>query len=68
MPVGRLVRTGLVGGIVVIYVALVGLLAKVAEINLIGTQVTGARAVLVFVPFLVGVHRGASARRRRTRS
>ncbi len=36
MPVGRLVRTGLVGGIVVIYVALVGLLAKVAEINLIG--------------------------------
>ena len=46
MPVGRLVRTGLVGGIAVIYVALVGLLAKVAEINLIGTQVTGARAVL----------------------
>ena len=53
MPVGRLVRTGLVGGIVVIYVALVGLLAKIAEINLIGTQVTGARAVLLFVPFLV---------------
>jgi branched-chain amino acid transport system permease protein len=53
MPVGRLVRTGLVGGIAVIYVALVGLLAKVAEINLIGTQVTGARAVLAFVPFLV---------------
>jgi branched-chain amino acid transport system permease protein len=53
MPVGRLVRTGLVGGIAVIYVALVGLLAKVAEINLIGTQVTGARAVLLFVPFLV---------------
>jgi branched-chain amino acid transport system permease protein len=53
MPVGRLVRTGLVGGIAVIYLALVGLLAKVAEINLIGTQVTGARAVLVFVPFLL---------------
>ena len=53
MPVGRLVRTGLVGGIAVIYVALVGLLAKVAEINLIGTQVTGARAVMLFVPFLV---------------
>ena len=53
MPVGRLVRTGLVGGVVVIYVALVGLLAKIAEINLIGTQVTGARAVLLFVPFLV---------------
>ncbi len=53
MPVGRLLRTGLVGGIVVIYVALVGLLAKIAEINLIGTQVTGARAVLLFVPFLV---------------
>ena len=53
MPVGRLLRTGLVGGIAVIYVALVGLLAKIAEINLIGTQVTGARAVLLFVPFLV---------------
>ena len=53
MPVGRLLRTGLVGGIIVIYVALVGLLAKIAEINLIGTQVTGARAVLLFVPFLV---------------
>jgi branched-chain amino acid transport system permease protein len=52
MPVGRLVRTGLVGGVVVIYIALVGLLAKTAEINLIGTQVTGARAVLLFVPFL----------------
>jgi branched-chain amino acid transport system permease protein len=53
MPVGRLLRTGLVGGIIVVYVALVGLLAKIAEINLIGTQVTGARAVLLFVPFLV---------------
>jgi len=53
MPAGRLLRTGLVGGIVVIYIALVGLLAKIAEINLIGTQVTGARAVLLFVPFLV---------------
>ena len=52
MPVGRLVRTGLVGGVVVIYIALVGLLAKTAEINLIGTQVTGARVVLLFVPFL----------------
>ena len=52
MPVGRLVRTGLVGGSTVIFVALTGLLAKVAGINLIGTQVTGARAVLIFVPFL----------------
>jgi len=53
MSVGKLLWTGLIGGIVVIYVALVGLLAKIAEINLIGTQVTGARAVLLFVPFLV---------------
>jgi branched-chain amino acid transport system permease protein len=53
MPVGRLVRTGIVGGIAVVFVALTGLLTKVAEINLIGTQVTGARVVLMFVPFLV---------------
>ncbi|MGZ5306363.1 MAG: branched-chain amino acid ABC transporter permease [Actinomycetota bacterium] len=54
MPVGRFVRTGLVGGTVLLFVALTGLLAKVAEINLIGTQVTGARVLLMFAPFLAG--------------
>jgi branched-chain amino acid transport system permease protein len=52
MPVGRLVRTGLVGGIASLFVAMTGLLAKVAEINLIGTQVTGARVLLALSPFV----------------
>ena len=52
MPVGRLVRTGLVGGIATLFVALTGLLAKVAEINLIGTQVTGARVMMALSPFI----------------
>jgi branched-chain amino acid transport system permease protein len=52
MPVGRLIRTGLVGGIASLFVAMTGLLAKVAEINLIGTQVTGARVLLVLSPFV----------------
>ena len=51
MPVGRLIRTGLVGGIVSLFVAMTGLLAKVATINLIGTQVTGARVILMLSPF-----------------
>jgi len=54
MPFNRLVRTGLVGGIGVLFVALVGLMAKVADINLIGTQVTGAYTLLALVPFTVG--------------
>ena len=32
MPVGRLIRTGLVGGIVSLFVAMTGLLAKVATV------------------------------------
>jgi branched-chain amino acid transport system permease protein len=52
MTVGRLVRTGLVGGIAVLFVAMTGLLAKVAEINLIGTQITGARVLLAIAPFV----------------
>jgi branched-chain amino acid transport system permease protein len=54
MPVGRLVRAGLVGGIAVLFVALVGLMAKVAGINLIGTQVTGAYSLLALAPFAAG--------------
>lgn len=54
MPVGRLIRTGLVGGIVSLFVAMTGLLAKVATINLIGTQITGARVLLVLSPFMAG--------------
>lgn len=52
MPPGRLIRTGLVGGIVSLFVAMTGLLAKVATINLIGTQITGARVLLVLAPFV----------------
>jgi branched-chain amino acid transport system permease protein len=52
MAVGRLIRTGLVGGVASLFVAMTGLLAKVAEINLVGTQVTGARVLLVLSPFV----------------
>ena len=52
MPVGRLIRTGLAGGIVSLFVAMTGLLAKVATINLIGAQVTGARVILMLSPFV----------------
>ncbi len=65
MPVGRLVRAGLVGGIAVLFVALVGLMAKVADINLIGTQVTGAYALLALAPFTAGYVAVAAARRGR---
>ena len=37
--------------IVSLFVAMTGLLAKVATINLIGTQVTGARVILMLSPF-----------------
>jgi branched-chain amino acid transport system permease protein len=52
MPFDRLIRAGLVGAIGVIFVAMVGLLDKVSGIDLIGSQVTGERAVLAIAPFL----------------
>lgn len=52
MPWARLIRAGLVGAVGVIFAAMVGLLAKVSGINLIGSQVTGDRVVLAIAPFL----------------
>ena len=51
MPIGRLVRAGFVGAVGVLFVSLVGLMVRISEINLIGTQVTGAYALLALVPF-----------------
>jgi branched-chain amino acid transport system permease protein len=50
----QLVAVGLIGGAVVIYLGLVGLLAKFAERNLIGELVTGSRVMLALSAFGAG--------------
>ncbi|HEY7666562.1 MAG TPA: leucine/isoleucine/valine transporter permease subunit [Actinomycetota bacterium] len=50
----RLIFAGLIGGIAVIYLGLVGLLAKFAERNLIGELVTGSRAMVAAAAFCAG--------------
>lgn len=54
MSVRPSAKAGLVGGVVTLFIAMTGLLAKVAGINLIGDQVTGARVLLALSPFVAG--------------
>lgn len=44
-------RAGLVGGAVLVYLALVGMLVKFEELRLVGSQVTLGRLLLVLPPF-----------------
>ncbi len=50
----RLIFAGFIGGIAIIYLGLVGLLAKFAERNLIGELVTGSRAMVAVAAFGAG--------------
>jgi branched-chain amino acid transport system permease protein len=50
----RAVRTGAIGGIALIYLGAVGMIAKFDERNLIDSAVTLAKVMLVIPPFLVG--------------
>jgi branched-chain amino acid transport system permease protein len=50
----RAIRFGLLGGVMVIYLALVGMVESFNSINLVGGAVTLGRLLLVLPPFLVG--------------
>jgi len=52
VPTASIVRAGLVGGAVAIYVALVGLYTRFADLELVGEQLTLGR-VLILAPALV---------------
>jgi branched-chain amino acid transport system permease protein len=54
MEVRAWIRAGAVGGIVTIFLALVGLVGRFVDLNLVGEPVTFARLVLFGVPLLVG--------------
>jgi branched-chain amino acid transport system permease protein len=49
------IRSGLVGAAIMVFLALVGLIGRFVDLNLVGEQITFARLVLVLVPFLVGL-------------
>ena len=55
VPTRSVVRGGLMGGVVAIYVALVGLYTKFADLALVGEQVTLGRVLLV-APALVAAY------------
>jgi branched-chain amino acid transport system permease protein len=49
------IRAGLVGAAIMVFLALVGLIGRFVDLNLVGEQLTFARLVLVLVPFLIGL-------------
>jgi branched-chain amino acid transport system permease protein len=54
VPIRSVVRGGVIGAVVSIYLALVGLLDRFSDLNLVGEQVTLGRVLLVLPPFVVG--------------
>jgi branched-chain amino acid transport system permease protein len=54
MDVRGLVRAGVMGGIVTVFLSLVGLIGRFVELNLVGAQVTFAWLMLVTVPVVLG--------------
>src|SRR5688572_32441997 len=52
VPVGSVIRAGLLGAIVSVYLALVGLTERFADLELVGEQVTLGRLLLVLPPFV----------------
>jgi len=50
----RVVKAGLAGGAVTIFLGLVGLIERFADLSLVGEQVTFSRLILVVAPFIVG--------------
>jgi len=53
IPVRSAVRAGVVGSLVLVYVALVGLIERFADLKLVGEQVTLGRLLLFLPPFAV---------------
>jgi branched-chain amino acid transport system permease protein len=54
MPRSDAVKAGLIAGTVTIYLALVGLIERFDELNIVGTQITFARLALIAAPFVAG--------------
>src|SRR6266545_4269393 len=54
MDVRSWIRVGIVAGIVTIFLALVGLIGRFVDLNLVGEQVTFARLVLIAAPLVAG--------------
>src|SRR6266540_1671040 len=54
MDVRSWIRVGIVAGIVTIFLALVGLIGRFVDLNLVGEQVTFARLVLISAPLVAG--------------
>jgi branched-chain amino acid transport system permease protein len=52
LPVRSCIRSGLVGGIVAIYLMLEGLVERFGELNLVGVQITLGRVLLTLPPAL----------------
>ena len=50
----RAVKAGLAGGAVTIFLGLVGLIERFADLTLVGEQITFSRLILVVAPFMVG--------------
>jgi branched-chain amino acid transport system permease protein len=50
----RAVKAGLTGGAVTIFLGLVGLIERFADLTLVGEQITFSRLILVVAPFMVG--------------
>jgi branched-chain amino acid transport system permease protein len=50
----RVIKAGLVGGAVTIFLGLVGLIERFADLTLVGEQITFSRLILVVAPFIVG--------------
>ncbi len=48
------IRAGMIGGLVFVFLALVGLIGRFVDLNLVGEQVTFGRLMLVTVPLIVG--------------
>ncbi|HYF11493.1 MAG TPA: hypothetical protein VEC09_04260, partial [Actinomycetota bacterium] len=55
-PIGvrTIVRAGLITGAIALYIALVGLLERFEDLNIVGEQLTFSRVVLVLPPVLAG--------------
>ena len=54
MDVRSWIRVGIIAGIVTIFLALVGLIGRFVDLNLVGEQVTFARLVLIAAPLVAG--------------
>jgi branched-chain amino acid transport system permease protein len=55
MDARALIRAGMYGGIVTIFLAMVGLIERFSELAFVGEEVTFARLALIVAPFVLGL-------------